>query len=166
MLERNHTHGRAYWTRVRLVAILVALGMASATRAQDGDASVPKYLQIARDFAANTKPENNSYSNRNPYTRMPGDFLAREYVVSTDCSRFVEDMFRRGKSGVAEQLRSKSLKNSYSIHDWQPSIERGEPEFDSSRHFGDVHLNQINELWLKIQNSCNGTFLDLLVYLT
>jgi len=91
---------------------------------QDDDA--PRHLQLARDFVANTKQENNSYSNRSPYTRMPGDFLASQYVVATDCSRFVEDMFRRAKSGVIEQLRTKSLKNSYSIRDWHPSVEREE----------------------------------------
>lgn len=107
---------------------LVATGALSlmATLAVADDAAVPRHLQIARDFVANTKPENNSYSNKNPYTKMPGDFLASEYVVATDCSRFVEDMFRRAKSGVVEQLRTKSLKSSYSIRDWHPSVEREE----------------------------------------
>ncbi|TXG98324.1 MAG: hypothetical protein E6R08_04855 [Nevskiaceae bacterium] len=107
---------------------LVATGALSlmATLAVADDAVVPRHLQIARDFVANTKPENNSYSNKNPYTKMPGDFLASEYVVATDCSRFVEDMFRRAKSGVVEQLHTKSLKNSYSIRDWHPSVEREE----------------------------------------
>lgn len=107
---------------------LVTTGALSlmASLAVADDAAVPRHLQIARDFVANTKPENNSYSNKNPYTKMPGDFLAREYVVATDCSRFVEDMFRRAKSGVVEQLRTKSLKNSYSIRDWHPGVEREE----------------------------------------
>jgi hypothetical protein len=110
----------------RLAHSLVAAAVLFAANAGASDVEVPRHLQIARDFVANTKPENNSYTNRNPYTRMPGDFLAREYVVATDCSRFVEDMFRRGNSGVLEQLRTKSFKNSFSIRDWHPSIEREE----------------------------------------
>lgn len=119
--------GGAALAAIRLKTMVVASALSLvATLAVADDAAVPRHLQIARDFVANTKPENNSYTNKNPYTRMPGDFLASEYVVATDCSRFVEDMFRRAKSGVIEQLRSKSLKNSYSIRDWHPSVEREE----------------------------------------
>lgn len=118
--------GRAWRCRALGATALVMLSLAPVAYAADA-ADVPKHLQIARDFVANTKPENNSYSNKNPYTRMPGDFLARDYVVATDCSRFVEDMFRRAKSGVVEQLRTQSIKGStHSIRDWHPSIEREE----------------------------------------
>ena len=88
--------------------------------------SVPKHLQLARDFVANTKQENNSYSNSKIYTRMPGDLFASEYVVATDCGGFVEDMFRRAKSGVLEQLKTKKFKTRFSIFDWHPSIEKEE----------------------------------------
>ena len=90
------------------------------------DAAVPKHLQLARDFVTNTKQENNSYSNRNIYTRMPGDLFASEYVVATDCGGFVEDMFRRTNSGVLEQLKTKKFKTRFSIFDWHPSIEKEE----------------------------------------
>ena len=73
------------------------------------DAAVPKHLQLARDFVTNTKQENNSYSNRNIYTRMPGDLFASEYVVATDCGGFVEDMFRRAKSGCSNSSRPRSV---------------------------------------------------------
>ena len=33
---------------------------------------LPKYLQLARDFVANTKPENNAYTLGKSFTRMPG----------------------------------------------------------------------------------------------
>ena len=88
------------------------------------DTSVPKYLQLARDFVANTKPENNSYSNSRVYTRMPGDLFASEYVVATDCDGFIEDMFRRTKAGVAEQVKTQKFKTRHSIFDWHPSIEK------------------------------------------
>ena len=42
------------------------------------ETSIPKHLQLARDFVANTKQENNSYSNTRIYTRMPGDLFASE----------------------------------------------------------------------------------------
>lgn len=111
--------------RLKALAVASVLSLVTTLAAAD-DVVVPRHLQIARDFVANTKQENNSYSNKNPYTKMPGDFLASQYVVATDCSRFVEDMFRRAKSGVVEQLRTKSLKSSYSIRDWHPSVEREE----------------------------------------
>ena len=98
----------------------------SALGAMAQDTSVPKYLQLARDFVANTKPENNSYSNSRVYTRMPGDLFASEYVVATDCDGFIEDMFRRTKAGVAEQVKTQKFKTRHSIFDWHPSIEKQE----------------------------------------
>jgi hypothetical protein len=88
--------------------------------------SVPKHLQLARDFVSNTKHENNAYSDSHIYTRMPGDLFASEYVVSTDCGGFVEDMFRRAKTGVLEQIKTKKFKTRFSIYDWHPSIEKEE----------------------------------------
>lgn len=128
----------------RLACAVLTLGLlATTTRAQD---EVPRYLQLARDFAAHTKPENNTYSNRNPYTRMPGDFLAKEFVVASDCSRFVEDMFRRGNAGVVEQLRSKAFRDSHSIRDWHPSIER-EEAFTRVRKVADMRPGDV-AVWL------------------
>ena len=103
--------------------VAVASTGALVVQADDG---IPRHLQLARDFVANTRPENNSYSNRAVYTRMPGDLFSSEYRVATDCSGFVEDMFRRAKSGVIEQLRTQRLKDRHSTLDWQPSIERQE----------------------------------------
>jgi hypothetical protein len=37
------------------------------------DAAVPKHLQLAREFVANTKQENNEYSNTQVMVRMPGE---------------------------------------------------------------------------------------------
>ena len=72
----------------RSVLLAPLLLLAFGVMAQE--TPVPKYLQLARDFVANTKQENNSYSNHNIYTRMPGDLFASEYVVATDCGGFVE----------------------------------------------------------------------------
>ena len=108
--------------KLLLISALCAASFGTAAQ----ESGIPKYLQLARDFVANTKQENNSYSNRNIYTRMPGDLFASEYVVATDCGGFVEDMFRRTKSGVLEQLTTKKFKTRFSIFDWHPSIEREE----------------------------------------
>ena len=83
---------------------------------------VPKYLQLARDFVANTKPENNAYTLGKSMTRMPGDLFASSYVVSADCSGFVEEMFRRGDSTTLNNLATQKFKNRHSIHDWYRSI--------------------------------------------
>lgn len=113
--------------RHRGMAALALATFGLVPRAQAAEPTeVPKYLQIARDFVANTRPENNAYSNKNIYTRMPGDLFSSSYVVATDCGGFIEDMFRRAKSGVNEQLRTKKFNNRYSLFDWHPSIEREE----------------------------------------
>ena len=127
--------------RATLLATLLfsALGV----MAQD---VVPKHLQLARDFVANTKQENNSYSNHNIYTRMPGDLFASEYVVATDCGGFVEDMFRRAKSGVLEQVKTKKFKNRFSIFDWHPSIEK-EEAFVRIRKVPDIQPGDV-AVWL------------------
>jgi len=107
-----------------VVTTTVLFGASAGVVAQNE--SVPKHLQLARDFVANIKQENNAYSNSHIYTRMPGDLFASEYVVSTDCGGFVEDMFRRAKSGVLEQVKTKKFKSRFSIVDWHPSIEKEE----------------------------------------
>ena len=98
----------------------------AAATAWGQETAVPKYLQLARDFAVNTKPENNAYSNSKVYTRMPGDLFAKEYVVSTDCSGFVEDMFRRSGGEVLAQLTTQRLKTRHSLLDYHASIQREE----------------------------------------
>ena len=107
-------------------SLLVAAFCGAWLGAAAQDAPVPKHLQLARDFVANTKQENNSYSNSRVYTRMPGDLFASEYVVATDCTGFIEDMFRRTKSGVLEQMQTMKFKTRHSIYDYHPSIEKGE----------------------------------------
>ena len=94
--------------------------------AQD-TATVPKHLQLAREFVANIKQENNEYVNYRAYDRMPGDsLLTTEYVIRTDCSGFVESMLSRANSGVLEQMTTKKFKSRHSIHDYYPSIEKSE----------------------------------------
>ena len=86
----------------------------------------PKYLQLARDFVANTKPENNAYTLGKSMTRMPGDLFTSSYVVSADCSGFVEEMFRRVDSTTLNNLATQKFKNRHSIHDWYRSIKQEE----------------------------------------
>lgn len=67
---------------------------------------MPLHLQIAREFVAGTRPENNRYTNRGWMTRMPGEAGSADFVVATDCSRFVGDMFRRAGSGVVDRVQA------------------------------------------------------------
>jgi hypothetical protein len=101
---------------------VVAFCAATFVQAQE----VPKHLQLAREFLANVKPENNAYLNNKVYTRHPTDLFSKDYVIATDCGGFVEDMFLRTKSGVVEQVKTQKFKDRKSIYDWHPSIERSE----------------------------------------
>ena len=104
-------------------ALVVTIACLSAFAASAQDTSAPRYLQLARDFAANTKPENNEYTNAGRFTRMPGEKGAREYVVHADCVAFVEDMFKRARTGVPEQIPTQKFKNWHSIHDYVPAMD-------------------------------------------
>jgi hypothetical protein len=112
--------------RTTPAAILLAAWVAcSCMTAHAQDVAVPKYLSIARDFVANTKPDNNSYRNDHGYTKKPGDFLASDWVVSTDCSGFVADMLRRGDTGVIENMETKKFRNRDSLIDMHKAIKDG-----------------------------------------
>ena len=104
-------------------ALVGAVVLASVSASWAQDISTPKYLQLARDFAANTKPENNEYTNAGRFTRMPGEKGATDYVVHADCVTFVEDMFKRTNSGVPEQIPTQKFKNWHSIHDYVPAMD-------------------------------------------
>lgn len=106
--------------RVFLAAALLGSSML-APLAQADD--VPKYLQLAREFVANTRPANNAYSNSRVFTRMPGDLDASEYLVSTDCSGFVADMFRRAGGEVLTQLRTLKGRSRPLTPDFHASIQ-------------------------------------------
>lgn len=108
--------------RFFVASLLGACLFGQTAKAQDA----PRHLQLAREFAAHTKQTHNTYSNRKVYTRMPGDGLENEYVVSTDCSGFVEDMFRRTDGGVLAQLTTQTLKTRHNTLDFHASIQRQE----------------------------------------
>ena len=110
--------------RIKFLIASMLCGVALGTAAQD--TVIPKHLQLARDFVTNTKQENNEYSNTQVLVRMPGEKGATDYIVHTDCTGFVESMFRRTKSGVLEQMQSKKFTTRHSIYDYHPSIEKGE----------------------------------------
>lgn len=103
---------------------LIAIGLylpCLAARAETPPA-IPAYLQLARDFAANTRQENNAYSNRWVYTRLPGEQASPGYVVFADCSSFVEDMLRRTASGVLAQIHTQPHKTRRRVLDFYHSI--------------------------------------------
>ncbi len=87
---------------------------------------VPKHLQLAREFVANTKQANNAYSNAGVFTRMPGELLGSEYVVFTDCSGFVADMFRRTGGEVLPQLKTLNGRSRPLTPDFHASIQAQE----------------------------------------
>jgi hypothetical protein len=103
--------------------LVIAIACLSAFAASAQDTSVPRYLQLARDFAAHTKPENNEYTNKNRFTRMPGEKGSTDYIVQADCVAFVEDMFKRTRAGVPEQIPTQKFKNWHSIHDYVPAMD-------------------------------------------
>ena len=97
-----------------LVSILV-IAASQLASAQD---AVPKHLQIARQIVDTVKPENNTYTNDKRYIRMPGDLFAKEVVVKTDCSGFVEEVFRRAGAPLTSDFTSKQSKGRYLLADY------------------------------------------------
>ena len=86
---------------------------------------VPKHLQLARDFAKNTKAANNDYTNTRPFTLMPGDAkFAGDWVVDSDCSAFVADMLSRAYPDFLSGLTTRKFRTRYSLFDLLGSIER------------------------------------------
>lgn len=123
----NHMMRPAFtinFTRNKILAAALALMLAGSALGLDleQEPAIPRHLQLARDFVAHTRQENNAYSNRNIFTRMPGDPLAGEYAVYSDCSGFVEDIFRRAGSGVLEQVPSRKPGRRRLVRDWHPGI--------------------------------------------
>ena len=70
------------------------------------DAAIPRHLQLAREFVTNTKQENNSYSNRNIYTRMPGGDPSVKVMipVSAKIDGKSTDVTRNNLRAVAAEL--------------------------------------------------------------
>ena len=67
--------------RTSLLSAILILSMGAAT-AQD----VPKHLQLAREFLANTHPEDNLYVDKgNMYVKAPSDIFSSKYVVHHCC---------------------------------------------------------------------------------
>lgn len=123
-------------------ALAVAIACLSAVAASAQDTSVPRYLQLARDFAAHTKPENNEYTNKNRFTRMPGEKASTDYIVQADCVAFVEDMFKRTRAGVPEQIPTQKFKNWHSIHDYVPAMD-AEAGFAKIAKVEDLHPGDV-----------------------
>lgn len=126
--------------------LLVALTffISGVSNSQD----VPKHLQIARDFVANTKPENNDYTTQKVYTRMPGDFLFMgNWVVDTDCSAFVADVLDRSISGFISNLPSRKFRTRVSVFDLLDSIEK-EKQFKQIKTVPELRPGDIL-LWMK-----------------
>jgi len=127
-----------HFRRSLLMAVLCGATWGAASQ----EATIPKHLQLARDFVANTRQENNAYANRNIYTKTPTDPFADEWVVHTDCSGFVEDILRRTNSGVLEQLGAKKRKPHYSLLDMHASMMSSEA-FERLDHIADVKPGDI-----------------------
>ena len=107
--------------RTSLLSAILILSMGAAT-AQD----VPKHLQLAREFLANTHPEDNLYVDKgNMYVKAPSDIFSSKYVVHTDCKGFIAEMVSR-TYGYTPNFTTRQFKNAYSITDWLDGAVRGE----------------------------------------
>ena len=71
--------------RTSLLSAILILSMGAAT-AQD----VPKHLQLAREFLANTHPEDNLYVDKgNMYVKAPSDiFSSKAMLIKVHRCRF------------------------------------------------------------------------------
>jgi hypothetical protein len=83
-------------------ALVLLLGLAASlplwgppARAQGEPSEVPKYLALARELVANTKPEDNRYSLGSQFISFPGDFLSNRHAVRADCSGFLLAILHR-----------------------------------------------------------------------
>lgn len=99
-------------------AVLVASALSLAEDA------IPKHQVLAREFLANTKPENNSHALRDRHTDMPSDGAGKTYVVHTDCIGFIEEVLRRSYGSVPQPL-TKKFKTRWSIIDYVNSANQG-----------------------------------------
>lgn len=109
--------------RTQLLHVLLAAFCLTATAAQAEEA-IPQHELLAREFVANTKPENNAHSLANRHTSMPSDGADKPYVVHTDCIGFVEEVLRRSYGEVPKPL-TKKFKTRYSIIDYVNSADQG-----------------------------------------
>lgn len=123
---------------------LIVIGLClpcPVTRAET-PASVPAYLQLARDFAANTRQQDNAYSNSRVYTRLPGEQASPGYAVYTDCSGFVEDMLRRGANEVLSHIPIPPHKTRRKVLDFYRSIV-SETAFVRLRQISDIQPGDV-----------------------
>lgn len=104
------------------------------------DLNESPHVQLARDFLANTRPEDNRYVDRGAmYTKVPGDFLSSKWVVNTDCKGFVSEVIRRSY-GFRPSFSGRSLgKGESSIVDWVTGVEKGEV-FDQIKHIDELRV--------------------------
>ena len=127
--------------RMKIFFAAALLGWSIFAQLAQAD-EVPKHLQVARDFVANTKQENNAYSNSRVFTRMPGDLLGSEYVVFTDCSGFVADMFRRAGVDLLAHLKTLKPRNRPLTPDFHASIQ-GQEAFRKITKVQDIQAGDV-----------------------
>ncbi|WP_395008406.1 hypothetical protein [Undibacterium sp.] len=131
--------------------IATSLLIGSLAQAQ----SVPKHLQLARDFAANIKIENNDYTNTKPFTLMPGDAkYDGKWVVDSDCSAFVADMLDRAYPDLLSGLTTRKFRTRYSLFDLLGSIER-EEIFKQVKTVGELMPGDV-VMWIHPKKDSSG----------
>jgi hypothetical protein len=126
---------------MKLLLAAALLGWSLFVQLAQAD-EAPKYLQLAREFVANTQQANNGYSNSKVFTRMPTDSLGTEYVVSTDCSGFVADMFRRAGGDVLAQLKTLKPRSRPLTPDFHASIQ-GQEAFRKITQVQDMQIGDV-----------------------
>ena len=95
-------------------------------RAQSEPAEVPRYLALARELVANTKPEDNRYSLGSQFISFPGDLFSSKHAVRADCSGFLLAIFDRARYSTQwrmEYLPSPRRRTRPAAEDFVHSIE-------------------------------------------
>jgi len=140
MSTASRTWRKAWRRGAAQAAVLAVITLVLPAQAAE-DVSVPKHVQVARDFLANTAPADNRYVSRGAmYTKAPGDFMSSKYVVNTDCKGFVADVVRRAYD-YRMSFSGRSLgRGESSITDWVDGVENKGEGFDQIKNINDLKV--------------------------
>lgn len=98
----------------RFVTLGAAFLLAHNCYAVEGDITIPKHLELARELVATVKPENNKYVLRGPDgVRWKGDLFTSENTVNAHCTGFVGAVLERAKSQTVKEVESKTYWKKY-----------------------------------------------------
>ena len=105
--------------------LLSTFALCGTARAEE---SAPKHLELAREFLANTKPENNEHYAQGVRSLLrPSDKgSSGEYIVKTDCIGFIESLLKMAYGKDMPKPQTKKFERRYSIIDYVDSVGSGQ----------------------------------------